>query len=125
MLFKIEFDVRYVDGSTASATTRPSTEVEFERRFERTLTSVFMEDLPLEHAEAMRAAGPESPLDPEVAAAFTRWFANSMRTEWTYFMAWHAARSGDEFDVWLDRVDEIDWRLVSAARPTRPVAPAS
>lgn len=125
MLFKITFDVRYVDGSAATVTTRPATEVAFERKFDRTLTSVFMADLPLEHAEALRAAGPDAPLDRDAAAAFTQWFATSLHTEWTYFLAWHASRTGEEFDAWLDRVDEIDWKVVAQPRPTSPVAPAS
>lgn len=125
MLFKITFDVRYLDGSATTATTRPSTEVQFERKFDRTLASVFMDGLPLEHAEALRDAGEGAPLDPVAAASFTRWFAQSMRTEWTYFLAWHAVRTSEAFDDWIDRVDEIDWSIVSAARPTRPVAQAS
>lgn len=45
---------------------------------------------------------------------FSRGFAScfgdvsALQLEWVYFLAWHAARTGLEFDDWLDSVAEID-----------------
>lgn len=61
---------------------------------------------------------------------FSRGFASafsSMETvqlEWVYFLAWHAARPGLEFDEWLDTVAEIDVGGADVVDPTGPVTSA-
>lgn len=60
----------------------------------------------------------ERKFDMSITAAFA-----SGRHEYLYFMAWHASRSADGFDDWMETVHGIDVE-VEAADPTRPVPPA-
>lgn len=114
MLFKLTFDVVHVDGSKMTVTTRPATEVAFERRFGRTLASLFT-SAPFDKAQG----------DDVDVAAFAQWFGESFRSEWTYFLAHHASRTALDFDAWLDTVDAIEWRFAEQTDPTRPVPSAS
>ena len=50
------------------------------------------------------------------ASAFSS--MESVQLEWVYFLAWHAARTGLEFDDWLDTVSEIDVGAADAVDPT-------
>lgn len=119
MLFKLSFAVTYTNGDTATVHTRPATEVAFERKFDRTLASVFTSGLSMTAAQAAK----DGTATDEDRAALTAWFSENMRTEWTYFLAWHAARTPVEFDAWLDTIDEIGWSFVGTADPTSPAAP--
>lgn len=114
MMFKLTFDVTYANGDRATVTTRPSTEVAFERKFGRTLPSLFM-GAPFDKVKG----------DDVDVAAFARWFGEAFRTEWTCYLAWHASRSTVDFDEWLDTVESVDWRFHEAVDPTRPVPSAS
>lgn len=57
---------------------------------------------------------------------FSRGFASafssieSVQLEWVYFLAWHAARTGLEFDDWLETVSEIDMGVAEPVDPTGP-----
>jgi hypothetical protein len=59
---------------------------------------------------------------------FSRGFASAfsdmdtVQLEWVYFLAWHAARPGIEFDEWLESVAEID---LGVAKPVDPFVPAT
>ena len=65
---------------------------------------------------------------PVTQVAFERKFSkgfasafSSMETvqlEWVYFLAWHATRTGLEFDEWLNTVSEIDVGAADAVDPT-------
>lgn len=118
-LFKLEFDITYADGSKKHASTRPSTDVAFERRFGVTVASMFA-SIPPELASDV--AGP---LDDARKSAAMRWISTAFTTEQTSFLAFHAARGGDDFDVWLDGVDEIDWNFAGRVDPTQATAPAT
>lgn len=119
MLFKLSFAVTYASGDTATVSTRPSTEVAFERKFDRTLASVFTTGLSMVAAQRAK----DGTATDDDRAELTAWFSTNMRSEWTYFLAWHAARTGEEFDSWLERVDEIGWSFVGQADPTNPATP--
>jgi hypothetical protein len=113
MLFTLTFDVTFANGGRETVTTRPATDVAFERKFERTLASLFM-SAPL----------PKDGEQPDTAA-FARWFGDTFRAEWTYFLAHHASRTPLPFDEWLDTVTSIGWKFGGAVDPTQPGPSAS
>lgn len=57
---------------------------------------------------------------------FSRAFASAfsdkdaVQLEWVYFLAWHGARTGLEFDPWLETVDTIDMGVSEEAVPFSP-----
>lgn len=123
MLFRLEFTVAYADGSTATVTTRPATDVAFERKFGRSLVSLFT-DVPVR-------AGSDAESD-EQRRAMLRWFAEQLTAEHTYFLAWHASRDARDFDTWLDGVVSINWQIDRdsgasqvTVDPTSPAQPGS
>lgn len=68
---------------------------------------------------------------PTTEVAFERQFnlslveafnTTNIRLEWMYFLAWHAARTGTEFDPWLDTVEEI---VVLDSEPPVPTSAAA
>lgn len=113
-MFKLGYDITYADGAKASVTTRPSTEVAFERKFGRTVTSLFT-GIPV--GDDGKPTADQSQI--------VEWFAERVQAEHTYFLAWHAARDTRPFDDWLETVDAIDWRIGESADPTTPAQPAS
>lgn len=113
MLFTLTFDVTYTNGGRDTVKTRPATDVAFERKFDRTLASLFMS-----------APFPKDGEEPDTAA-FGRWFGETFRTEWTYFLAHHAARTSLPFDEWIETVDAIEWRFGERVDPTQPGPSAS
>ena len=76
-MINLAMTVKYNDGREQPVTSKPVTQVAFERRY-----------------------------STGFAAAFSA--IETVQLEWIYFLAWHAARTGLEFDEWLDTVDEID-----------------
>lgn len=50
--------------------------------------------------------------------------ATEQKLSHVYWLAWHAARPGVDFDAWLDAVESIDVE-VDATDPTKPAAPAT
>lgn len=40
-----------------------------------------------------------------------------------YWLAWHASRSGTEFDAWLESLESVEFD-VSSPDPTKPAPPA-
>jgi hypothetical protein len=61
---------------------------------------------------------------------FSRGFASAfsdmetVQLEWVYFLAWHAARPGIEFDEWLESVAEIDLGVAAEVVPFDPATSA-
>lgn len=61
---------------------------------------------------------------------YSRGFASSfseikdIQLEWVYFLAWHASRSGLEFDEWLDMVDTIEMGVAETVTPFDPATSA-
>lgn len=64
----------------------------------------------------------ERQFDIGIAAAFSN--ANGLRFEHIYFMAWHASKTNQPFDDWLESVDGIDMEVGDPADPTLPVPSA-
>lgn len=56
--------------------------------------------------------------------SFAEAFSGQPAFEHIYFVAWHAARTGFEFDPWLDTVDGIDFEVPVQVDPTSPAASA-
>ena len=56
------------------------------------------------------------------ASAFSS--MESVQLEWVYFLAWHAARTGIEFDPWLESVAEIDLGVAAEVVPFDPATSA-
>lgn len=50
--------------------------------------------------------------------------AEDTRLTYVYWLAWHASRTGVEFDTWLESLDSIDFE-VDGADPTQPAPPAT
>lgn len=115
-LFKLKFDITYADGTAAQATTRPASDVSFERHFGITVASLFS-DVPTE----LGAGGDLSAADKSVAM---NWIGTAFKTEHTSFLAWHASRDNRTFDEWLDTVEEIEWGFAGVVDPTRPTVSA-
>jgi hypothetical protein len=111
-MMRLQFSVTYLDGRKVTVTSRPATEVAFERRFERTVGSLFV-DLSF-----------QSDASEEQKAHILRTFMSSMRSDYLYFLAWHSSKSEKEYDEWLEMVDSIEWDVADAADPTSPAAPA-
>lgn len=55
------------------------------------------------------------------SCAFSKAFGDSPQFEHLYFLAWHASRSGMEFDPWLDIVAGVDTGEVKTVDPTEKV----
>lgn len=92
MIPNTKVTIRFLDGATSECVVRPRTQIAFERKFNVAITSVF---------------NPEAP--------------GAMRFEYLYFMAYHASKASQEFDVWLDLVDGIDVEVEDTVDPTLPV----
>ncbi len=56
------------------------------------------------------------------AAAFSS--METVQLGWVYFLAWHAARPGIEFDEWLESVAEIDMGVADEVVPFDPATSA-
>jgi hypothetical protein len=56
--------------------------------------------------------------------AFSSAFAEAPAFEHVLFLAWHAARTGLEFDPWLETVAGVDLGDADAVDPTNPVPSA-
>lgn len=113
-MFKLKFEITYADASKATATTRPGTDVAFERRFGCSVASLFG-DLP-RNLDAD---------DPDARLEMVKWFGSAFSSEHTSFLAWHASRDSRDFDAWLDSVEEITWEMAGAPVPTQPAASVS
>lgn len=107
---KLSFQVTYVDGRKLEVHSRPSTEVAFERRFDRSVGSLF--------ADIVQSGGAEEDRDQLI-----RVYLASLQSDYLYFLAWHSAKSETPYDEWLELVEEIDWGFVKAADPTPPAVP--
>lgn len=57
--------------------------------------------------------------------SFAAAFSDNPSFEHIYWVAWHAARSGVEFDVWLDTVSGIDIDVMEPVDPTHQAASAT
>jgi hypothetical protein len=112
MLMRLEFEVTYLDGQKKTVQSRPATEVAFERRFERTVGSLFAD-----------VSVPAGASDADQAASMRSFLAN-LQSDYLYFLAWHASKSESPYDEWLELVDEIDWTVAKSADPTSPAVPA-
>lgn len=60
----------------------------------------------------------------EFKRSFAEAFNGAPAFEHIYWVAWHAARAGVEFDAWLDTVDGIDFGETVPVDPTNPAASA-
>lgn len=49
--------------------------------------------------------------------------AEDSRLSYVYWLAWHASRSGLDFDAWLETVSEVDLEAEEPT-PTEPAPPA-
>jgi hypothetical protein len=112
MLMRLEFEITYLDGQKKTVQSRPATEVAFERRFNRTVGSLFAD-----------VSVPKGATDEEQAASMRSFLAN-LQSDYLYFLAWHSSRSEADYDDWLELVDGIDWTVATAADPTPPAVPA-
>jgi hypothetical protein len=52
--------------------------------------------------------------------AFTAAFEQAPAIEHIFYLAWHAARTGLEFDPWLETVAGVDVGAADAVDPTNP-----
>ena len=91
MIPTTKLTIEYANGDRSEVVVKPRTQVAFERKFNTAIAVAF---------------DPESP--------------NGMRFEYMYFMAWHASRASQEFDVWLDLVEGIDVEVDESEGPTPP-----
>ena len=75
----------------------------------------------------------EAKVTPVVQVAFERNFNDgitvlsdtaTMRMEYIYWLAWHAAKTGASFDDWLETIDAIEVE-VESADPSLPAQPAA
>lgn len=101
-MIKIKLNVTYQDGRTADVVAGPATQVAFEREFK-----IGVPDL----VEAEKGE------DGQVRDVH-------FKTEHIYWLAWHASKSGVEFDAWLESLDSVDFD-VEAANPTQSAASES
>jgi hypothetical protein len=108
MMMRLAFKVKYVDGQQVTVTSRPATEVAFERRYDRTIGSLFADFDPAKFED-------ESQRNAEAGK-----FMAGIHSEYMYFLAWHAARSEKTYDEWLELIDEVDWEFADSPGPTPP-----
>lgn len=114
MLFRMTFDVTFVNGQTITVSSRPATDIAFERHFGMSVASLFAE-MPTDLVVDGKVADPQAAL---------RWFAG-MKSEHSVFLAWHASRATSTFDEWVETVDEVKWNFAKPVDPTQPVQPAT
>ena len=108
-----QFDVTYIDGRKTTVTSRPSTDVAFERKFNRTIGSLFSE---------VEVPGDEA--TPEQIQKAMVPFLMEMRSDYVYFLAWHSSKSEKSYDDWLELVDEVLWSFSHSVDPTPPAVSA-
>jgi hypothetical protein len=107
-MLKLSFQVRYLDGRQVEVFSRPATEVAFERRFQRSVGSLFSGIVG--DAEDGREAKVKS-------------YLNTLQSDYLYFLAWHSARSEQPYDEWLELTEDIGWGFVRSPDPTPPAEP--
>lgn len=113
MLFRLEFEIKYLNGTSQVVATRPATDVAFERQFGVSVASMF------------------SSMPPDVMAdgkvdqvAALRWFGD-LKQEHQCFLAWHSSKATVPFDDWIETVDAVNWKFAASVDPTQPVPPAT
>jgi hypothetical protein len=108
LLFRLEFEVKYLNGETATVLTRPATDIAFERKYGVSVGSLLTETLP----------------DEENRHSMLKWYSE-LKAEHSCFLAWHACGSRLPFDDWVETIDEVTWEFAKTVDPTRPVQPAT
>lgn len=112
-MFKLRFTVTYVDGQKVEVTSRLATEIAFERRFGRTVGSLF----------AGMAVHEESTDEEKRQAAIG--LLGELHQDYLTFLAWHSARATDQYDDWVEKVEDVEWNFaVEPVDPTNPVPSA-
>lgn len=110
MLTKLKFNVSYADGQKVEVTSRPSTEVAFERRFQQTIATLFIDAPQIDNTAVMTADQQHQLLS---------WLA-TVKADHINFLAWHSTKSATPYDEWLELIDEVSWTFAETVDPTRP-----
>jgi hypothetical protein len=89
MIPTVKITVSFVDGAKSEVLVKPRTQIAFERKYNTSIG---------------RAFDPESPA--------------GTRLEYSYFLAHHASRASQDFDVWIDLVDGLEVEVEGSVDPT-------